>query len=118
MRGRKGQRDTKPTRLHSTKDIPRDGYTGFPRVWQLSQEKRRWLSPGMAVVSREAPLGGFRAEALHYGKHISLADVAGYDRCPPHCWSGYKGGCVVTGPYHTDLDGQLSSAGKYLNTET
>lgn len=30
MRGRKIQRDTKPTRLHSMNDIPRDGYTGFP----------------------------------------------------------------------------------------
>ena len=77
MRGRKGQRDTKPTRLHSMNDIPRDGYTGFPRVWQMSQEMRRWLPPGMADVSREAPLGGFRVEALHYGKHISLRRYSG-----------------------------------------
>ena len=63
MRGRKGQRDTKPTRLHSMNDIPRDGYTGSPR--------------GMADVSREALLCGFRAEALHYGKHISLRRYSG-----------------------------------------
>ena len=104
MRGRKGQRDTKPTRLHSMKDIPRDGYTGFPRVWQLSQEKRRWVDS----VQGHSIMGNISA----------YADIAGYDRCPPHCRSGYKGGCVVTGPYHTDIDGQLSSAGKYMNTET
>ena len=52
------------------------------------------------------------------GNTSAYADIAGYDRCPPHCRSGYKVGCVVTGPYHTDLDGQLSSAGKYINTET
>ena len=77
MRGRKGQRDTKSTRLHSMNDIPRDGYTGFPRAWQMYEEKRRWLPPGMADVSREAPLGGFRVEALHYGKHISLRRYIG-----------------------------------------
>ena len=117
MRGRKGQRDTKPTRLHSMNDIPRDGYTGFPRAWQMSQEKRRWLPPGMADVSRDAPLGGFRAEASITGNTSAYADIAGYDD-GLHCRSGYKGGCVVTGPYHTDIDGQLSSAGKYMNTET
>ena len=63
MRGRKGQRDTKPTRLHSMNDIPRDGYTGSP--------------PGMADVSREALLCVFRAEALHYVKHISLRRYIG-----------------------------------------
>ena len=118
MRGRKGQRDTKPTPLHSMNDIPRDGYTGSPRAWQMSEERRCWLPLSMADVSREAPLCGFRAEASIMGNTSAYADIAGYDRCPPHCRSGYKGGCVVKGPYHTDLDGQLSSAGKYLNTET
>ena len=83
MRGRKGQRDTKPTRLHSMNDIPRDGYTGFPRAWQMSQEKRRWLPPGMADVSRDAPLGGFRAEASITGNTSAYADIAGYDRWAP-----------------------------------
>lgn len=83
MRGRKGQRDTKPTRLHSMNDIPRDGYTGSPRAWQLSQEKRRWLPPGMADVSRDAPLGGFRAEASITGNTSVYADTAGYDRWAP-----------------------------------
>ena len=72
----------------------------------------------MAVVSREALLCGFRAEASIMGNTSAYADIAGYGRWPPHCRSGYKGGCVVTGPYYTDIDGQLSSAGKYLNTET
>ena len=72
----------------------------------------------MADVSRDAPLCGFRAGALHNGKHISLRRYSGLRPMVPHCRSGYKGGCVVTGPYHTDMDGQLSSAGKYLNTET
>ena len=72
MRGRKGQRDTKPTRLHSMNDIPRDGYTGSPGHGScLKRSAVGWI-PGMADVSREAPLCGFRAEALHYGKHISL----------------------------------------------
>ena len=71
----------------------------------------------MAVISREAPLCGFRAEASITGNTSAYADIAGYDD-GLHCRSGYKGGCVVTGPYHTDIDGQLSSAGKYLNTET
>ena len=103
MRGRKGQRDTKPTRLHSMNDIPRDGYTGFPRAWQMSQEKRCCVDSvqGHSIM----------------GNTSAYADIAGYDD-GLHCRSGYKGGCVVTGPYHTDLDGQLSSAGKYLNTET
>ena len=83
MRGRKGQRDTKPTRLHSMNDIPRDGYTGFPRAWQMSQEKRRWLPPGMADVSRDEPLGGFRAEASITGNTSAYADIAGYDRWSP-----------------------------------
>ena len=104
MRGRKGQRDTKPTRLHSMNDIPRDVYTGFPRAWQMSQEKRCCVDS----VQRHSIMGNTSA----------YADIAGYDRCPPHCRSGYKVGCVVTGPYHTDIDGQISSAGKYLNTET
>ena len=69
MRGRKGQRDTKPTRLHSMNDIPRDGYT--------------WLPPGMADVSRDAPLGGFRAEASITGNTSAYADTAGYDRWAP-----------------------------------
>ena len=51
------------------------------------------------------------------GNTSAYADIAGYDD-GLHCRSGYKGGCVVTGPYHTDIDGQLSSAGKYMNTET
>ena len=72
----------------------------------------------MAVVSREALLCGFRAEASIMGNTSAYADIAGYGRWPPHCRSGYKGGCVVTGPYHTDIDGQHSSAGKYMNTET
>ena len=72
----------------------------------------------MAVVSREALLCGFRAEASIMGNTSAYADIAGYGRWPPHCRSGYKGGCVVTGPYHTYIDGLLSSAGKYLNTET
>ena len=51
------------------------------------------------------------------GNTSAYADIAGYDD-GLHCRSGYKGGCVVTGPYHTDIDGQLSAAGKYMNTET
>ena len=85
-------------------DIPRDGYTGFPRAWQMSQEKRCCVDS----VQRHSIMGNTSA----------YADIAGYGRWPPHCRSGYKGGCVVTGPYHTDIDGLLSSAGKYLNTET
>ena len=104
MRGRKGQRDTKPTPLHSMNDIPRDGYTGFPRAWPMSQEKRRCVDSvqGHSIM----------------GNTSAYADVAGYDRCPPLSERIQGGGCVVTGPYHTDMDGQLSSAGKHLNTET
>ena len=78
MRGRKGQRDTKPTRLHSMNDIPRDGYTGSP--------------PGMADVSREALLCGFRAEALHYGKHISLRRYSGLRPMSPSLSELIQGG--------------------------
>lgn len=84
-------------------DIPRDGYTGFPRAWQLSQEKRRWV---------DSVQGHFIM-----GNTSAYADEAGYDRWAPLS-ERIQGGCVVTGPYHTDIDGQLSSAGKYLNTET
>ena len=79
MRGRKGQRDTKPTRLHSMNDIPRDGYTGFP--------------PGMADVSREAPLCGFRAEASIMGNTSAYADIAGYDRWSPTVGADTRGMC-------------------------
>lgn len=77
MRGRKGQRDTKPTRLHSMNDIPRDGYTGSP------------LS--MADVSREAPLCGFRAEASIMGNTSAYADTSGYDRWPPTVGADTRG---------------------------
>lgn len=69
MRGRKGQRDTKPTRLHSMNDIPRDGYTGFPRAWQMSQEKRCCVDS----VQRHSIMGNTSA----------YADIAGYDRWAP-----------------------------------
>ena len=69
MRGRKGQRDTKPTRLHSMNDIPRDGYTGFPRAWQMSQEKRRWVDSGQ--------------EHSIMGNTSAYADTSGYDRWAP-----------------------------------
>lgn len=37
----------------------------------------------MADVSREAPLGGFRAEASIMGNTSAYADIAGYDRWAP-----------------------------------
>ena len=92
MRGRKGQRDTKPTRLHSMNDIPRDGYTGFPQ--------------GMADASREAPLGGFRAWQMSQekrrcvdsvqrhsimGNTSAYADTSGYDRWPPTVGADTRG---------------------------
>lgn len=86
MRGRKGQRDTKPTPLHSMNDIPRDGYTGFPRAWPMSQEKRRWLPPGHGRCLKRSAAGWIPCRGLHYGKHISLRPMV------PHCRSGYKGG--------------------------
>ena len=52
------------------------------------------------------------------GNTSAYADTSGYDRWSPTVGADTRGGCVVTGPYHTDIDGQLSSAGKYLNTET
>ena len=52
------------------------------------------------------------------GNTSAYADIHRATTDELYCRSGYKGGCVVTGPYHTDIDGQLSSAGKYLNTET
>ena len=66
----------------------------------------------MADVSREAPLGGFRAEASIMG------NTSAYDRWSPTVGADTRGECSVTRPYHTDIDGQLSSAGKYMNTET
>ena len=72
----------------------------------------------MADVSREAPLCGFRAEASIMGNTSAYADIAGYDRWTPLSEQIQGGGCVVTGPYHTDIDGQLSSAGKCMNTES
>ena len=91
MRGRKGQRDTKPTPLHSMNDIPRDGYTGSPRAWQMSEERRCWLPLSMADVSREAPLCGFRAEASIMGNTSAYADIAGYGRWPPTVGADTRG---------------------------
>lgn len=68
MRGRKGQRDTKPTRLHSMNDNP---------VMDIP------ASPGHADVSREALLCGFRAEASIMGNTSAYADTSGYDRWAP-----------------------------------
>ena len=68
MRGRKGQRDTKPTRLHSMNDTP---VMYIPAI------------PGMADASREALLCGFRAEASIMGNTSAYADIAGYDRWAP-----------------------------------
>ena len=93
MRGRKGQHDTKPTRLHSMNDIPLDGYTGFPPgMAVVSREAPLASSPGMADVSIEAPLCGFRAEALHYGKHISLRRCSGLRPMPPTVGADTRGG--------------------------
>ena len=82
----------------------------------LQRSAAVWI-PGMADVSREVTLCGFRAEALHYGKHISLRRYIGLRPMGSTVGADTRGGCVVTGPY-TDLDGQLSSVGKYMNTET
>ena len=79
MRGRKGQRDTKPTRLHSMNDIPLDGYTGFPRAWQMSQEKRCWVDS----VQRHSIMGNTSA----------YADTSGYDRWPPTVGADTRGMC-------------------------
>lgn len=77
MRGRKGQRDTKPTRLHSMNDNPvMDIPASLGHGSYLKRSAAVWI-PDMADVSREALLCGFRAEALHYGKHISLHRYSG-----------------------------------------
>ena len=80
MRGRKGQRDTKPTRLHSMNDIPMMDLPAPPGHGRcLKRSAAGWI-PGMAVVSREALLCGFRAEASIMGNTSAYADIAGYDR--------------------------------------
>ena len=85
-------------------DVSREAPLGGFRAWPMSQEKRCWVESGQGHSTM--------------GNTSAYADIAGYDRWPPTVGADTRGGCVVTGPYHTDIDGQLSSAGKYLNTET
>lgn len=83
----------------------------------VSREVLLASSLGMAVVSREAPLCGFRAEASIMGNTSAYADTSGYDRWAPLS-ERIQGGMCRDRTLPTDIDGQLSSAGKYLNTET
>ena len=45
----------------------------------------------MAVVSREALLCGFRAEASIMGNTSAYADTSGYDRWPPTVGADKRG---------------------------